>query len=89
MLAVNHVNQCQMTGEEVNNIVKSHGEDKFIHVSDIEQIASRHDLMAEKLVNHRAYFEGIIEHAPEDTPVEVLDMYRGFVEQIDEVLNHG
>ena len=53
------------------------------------QAINAHDKMAELLCNHRAYFEGIIEHAPEDTPVEFLDMYRGFVDQIDEVLNHG
>lgn len=53
------------------------------------QAILNHDSMAELLCNHRAFFEGIIEHAPEGTPVDHLEMYRGFIEQIDEVLNHG
>jgi hypothetical protein len=53
-----------------------------------EHAINTHDAMAEMLCNHRAFFEGIIEHAPEGTPVEQLEMYRGFVQQIDEVLGN-
>ena len=59
------------------------------HVRAANKAIKSHDTMAEMLCNHRAFFEGIIEHAPENTPVEQLDMYRGFIEQIHEVLNHG
>lgn len=46
-----------------------------------------HDKMAVKLSEFRAFFEGIIEHAPSDSPVESLEIYRGFIDQIDEVLS--
>lgn len=53
-----------------------------------EHAVNVHDKMAEMLVNYRAFFEGIIEHAPKGTPKDQIKMYRGFIAQIDEVLGN-
>ena len=49
---------------------------------------NKHDEMAIKLSEFRAFFEGIIEHAPEGAPVESLEIYRGFIEDIDATLGN-
>jgi hypothetical protein len=65
------------------------------HASDDEKAQAAahaintHDQMAVLLSSHRAFFEGILEHAPADAPIESLDIYHNMINEIDEVLNHG
>ena len=54
------IEECKMSGEAVAEIVASHGEDNFIHVSDIEEFASNHDRLVEENATLREALQGAL-----------------------------
>ncbi len=86
-----------LTKEDINEamVIAVHAQNSGLNEVQIDseravtlcEMASKSIDRGVKLVEFRAFFEGIIDNAPIDAPVESLDIYRGFIDQIDEVLS--
>ena len=53
------IEECQMSGQDVMEVVADHGEDKFIHVADVELFSNNHDRMAEEIAELKGALESL------------------------------
>lgn len=87
MLTKEDINEAMVIAVHAQNSGLNEVQIDSEHAVTLCEMASKSIDCGVKLVEFRAFFEGVIDNAPSDTPVESLDIYRGFIEQIDEVLS--
>ncbi|AUR81809.1 hypothetical protein NVP1013O_62 [Vibrio phage 1.013.O._10N.286.54.F9] len=54
------IEECQMSGQAVMEIVADHGEDEFIHVADVELFSKNHDRMVEEIAELKGALKSLI-----------------------------